>query len=105
MSIEKNKKAQIYTIIYTLLLLFSIWGVSSYYFFLIGDAECSQLKPTCSDEEYCGVDFSCHTIQGKSNLDSQTEINRTYTVFPGIIFILFSLIVAFFILRGSLWKR
>lgn len=97
----KNKKAELFSkILYLGLLIISFIALIYFYQHLTSGVECSGLNPSCPQDQYCGVDFKCYHFPQLYKQTTQTIINKTYTLLPGIAFILVSLIISYFIFRG-----
>jgi hypothetical protein len=97
----KNNKAQLFQIIYVVLLVIGLISLSYLYKYLSTEVECSGLNPSCIEQKYCGVDFKCHDLPDLSKNTLQKEVNKVYQFFPGLIFIALAVIISHLILRGS----
>ena len=96
----RNKRAQIFQIIYVVLIIIGLFGLIYVYQYLSSDVECSGLNPSCPEHWYCGVDFKCHDFPDLSKTTTQQEITKTHKLFPGTLFIIFSVIISCLILWG-----
>src|SRR3989338_270700 len=96
----KNKKGRwFYRIFYFVLILLGLFGLAFNYYHLIYHVECSQFKPSCETDQYCGIDNKCHSFPDLSTTQTITEVNRIYSILPGLFFILVSIAIAYFIIR------
>jgi len=87
--------------LYLVLAIVGIIGLLYMYQYLGTAVECSGLKPACAENEYCGVDFVCHSFPDLYKETNLIQTESTYTLWKGLLFIIAALIFTFLMLRRN----